>query len=228
MNMKPAIRLRHVAVFGGLLLSACAGTPQLAEVKEVYVCAAGECGPASQRYTSTEMLAGLYQLLKRSEGRDFTLCESDPSGHHCVSEGVGYFVMGGPIPGRGSQKHGRYANVQYDTTNHSVTATASNQLLFIGTPLACVDTKHTLTVRSADEIVGADENYYCNWVGVGNMTASFNYVVDYVDLDKGRLGGYWQHGVAGTGAGKGAGYAILQFPVAMPKGENWLKASAAP
>lgn len=228
MSMKSAIWSRHIVVVSGLLLAACAGTPQLAEVKEVYVCAAGECGPASQRYTATEMLAGLYELHKRSEGRDYTICESDPAGRNCVSEGVGYFVMGGPIPGRGSQKQGRYANVQYDAANHAVIATASNQLLFIGTPLACADTKHILTVRSADEIVGADENYYCNWAGVGNMTASFNFVVDYVDLDKGRLGGYWQHGVAGTGAGKGAGYAILQFPMAMPKGENWLKAGAAP
>ena len=217
------LRWRHAAVFVPLCLGACAGTPQLAEVKEVYVCAASECGPASQRYTATEMLAGLYQLLKRSEGREYTICESDPAGRHCVSEGVGYFVMGGPIPGRGSQSRGRYTNVQYDAASHAVTATASNQLLFIGTPLACADTKHALTVRSADEIVGADENYYCNWVGVGNMTASFNYVVDYVDLDRGRLGGWWQHGVAGTGAGKGAGYAVLQFPATMPKGENWLR-----
>ena len=222
------IRWRHAVVFVAVVLAACAGTPQLAEVKEVTVCAAGECGPASQRYTATEMLAGLYQLLKRSEGREFTLCESDPAGRHCASEGVGYFVMGGPIPGRGSQRRGRYAQVQLDAASHAVTATASNQLLFIGTPLACADTRHTLTVRSADEIVGADENYYCNWAGVGNMTASFNYVVDYVDLDKGRLGGYWQHGVAGTGAGKGAGYAIMQFPATMPKGENWLRAGAAP
>ncbi len=226
--MRPVTRGYGAAAFGGLLLAACAGTPQLAEVKEVTVCAAGECGPASQRYTASEMLAGLHQLLKRSEGRDVTICASDPAGHNCVSEGVGYFVMGGPIPGHGSQSRSRYTHVQRDPASHAVTATASNYLLFIGTPLACADTKHILTVRSADEIVGADENYYCNWAGVGNMTASFNYVVDYVDLDKGRLGVYWQHGVAGTGGGKGAGYAILQFPASMPKGENWLKAGAAP
>lgn len=217
------LRWRHAVIFVAVVLAACAGTPQLAEVKEVYVCAAGECGPASQRYSAGEMLHGLYTLLKQNEGTEYVICSSTPAGRNCDSEGVGYFVMGGPIPGRGSQSRGRYTNVQHDAASRVVTATASNQLLFIGTPLVCADTKHTLTVRSADEIVGADENYYCNWAGVGNMTASFNYVVDYVDLDRGRLGGYWQHGVAGTGVGKGVGYAVLQFPAAMPKGENWLK-----
>ena len=219
-------RWRHAVVFVAVVLAACAGTPQLAEVKEVYVCAAGECGPASQRYSAGEMLRGLYELIKQNEGTEYVICNSTPEGRNCDSEGVGYFVMGGPIPGRGSQSRGRYTNVQHDAASRVVTATASNQLLFVGTPLACADTKHTLTVRSADEIVGADENYYCNWAGVGNMTASFNYVVDYVDLDRGRLGGWWQHGVAGTGAGSGGGYCIVQFVAPMKKGENWLKAQA--
>ena len=48
--------------------------------------------------------------------------------------------------------------MQLDAANHAVTATASNYSLFLGAPIACADTKHTLTVRSVDEIVGVDEN----------------------------------------------------------------------
>lgn len=205
-----------------LVLHGCAaGTPQLAEVKEVTVCAGGECGPASQRYTVGEMLQGLYHLFKRSETADITICNSTPAGRNCDSVGVSYFAMGGWIPGWRSQDRVKYTNVQLDAANHAVTATASNYALFFGAPPACADTKHTITVRSVDEIVGVDENYSCAF---GNTTSS-NYVADYVDLDKGRFGVYWQratHGGLG-GNGSGSGYAIMQFPAAMPKGENWLR-----
>ena len=54
------------------------------------------------------------------------------------------------------------------------------------------------------------------------MTTTFSFAVESVDLDRGRLGGYWAHAVAGTGNGKGSGYAVIQFPRTMPRGENWL------
>lgn len=218
------MRLRHIAVLGSLLLAACAGTPQLAEVKEVYVCAAGECGPASQRYSAGEMLRGLYELIKQNEGTEYVICNSTPEGRNCDSEGAGYFVMGGPIPGRGSQSRGKYTDTRMDTANNTITLVVNNHLMFIGVSLACADTKRTIKVRSADEIVMADEPYYCNWAGVGNMTATWNFVMDYLDLDKGRIGGYWQHAVAGTGGGQGSGYAITLLSKPMKKGENWLKA----
>ena len=44
--------------------------------------------------------------------------------------------------------------------------------------------------------------------------------IDYIDLDKGRMGGYWAQERMGTGGGRGTGYAIMQFPAAMPKGEK--------
>jgi hypothetical protein len=57
---------------------------------------------------------------------------------------------------------------------------------------------------------------------VGTMSATFNFAVDSLDFNRGEIGGYWSHAVSGTGNGRGSGYAILQFPKAMPHGENWL------
>lgn len=54
------------------------------------------------------------------------------------------------------------------------------------------------------------------------MSASFNFMIDSVDFDHGRLGGFWKHGVTGTGIGRGEGYTLIQFPRSMPSGENWL------
>ncbi len=54
------------------------------------------------------------------------------------------------------------------------------------------------------------------------MTASFSFVIDSIDFYKGKLSGYWKHGVAGTGNGRSHGYMFVEFPKSMPRGESWL------
>lgn len=212
-----------------LMLTACAGLPRVDRVKEVHLCASGECGLAGKNRNASEMLNGIYQLLKHNEDKTFKICESNRSSRNCTKEGIGYFVMGGLVPGRGSASESKMTGVQVDPNNHTITATVSSYLKFeplflVSAPMKCVDHQTTITVRSADEIVMIDKNYYCRWMILANMIASFNVAIDYVDLDKGRLGGYWKHAVAGIGVGgKGKGYSIFQFPVKMAKGENWLK-----
>jgi hypothetical protein len=208
-----------------LLLAGCAGAPQVEKVTQIYVCAAEDCGPAGQSYTAPQLLRAVYRLLQKNEGKDFAICESDIQSRNCQSEGVSYFVQGGPIPGVGSQASGKMEKVKLDAANQSVTGTMSSYLRFIGIPLACAPHDTTVAVRGIDEITITDSPYYCNWMAVGNMTASFSFAVESVDFDKGRIGGYWSHSVVGNAGGKGAGYAILQFPDAMPRGENWLKAA---
>ena len=213
---------KAAAVVSWLLLAACAGAPQVYEVKEVYLCAADECGPAGRRYSTAQVLQALYRFFKANEGKDFKVCESDISTCHCASEGLGYFVMGGPIPGIGSQASGSLSDVKLDAANQAVRGTMTSALRFIGTPLVCASHPSTISVRTADEITITDEPYYCNWMGIGNMTATFSFAVESIDLDKGRIGGYWAHAVAGNAGGRGSGYGLIEFPERMPAGENWL------
>ena len=210
-----------IAALAVMLLVSCAGIPQLAEVKEVHVCAKGECIPAAQRYTSTHLLQGLYQLLKRSEGRDLTLCTSDPAGRNCASEGVSFFMMGGPLPGMASVAHGHISDVRLDETNRAIVMTINWQKRFLGVPLACTPQKSTVIVRSVDEIVWTDDGDVCTWLGVGGAYSSSNIAMDFIDFDKGRVAGYWSSGVVGMGGGKGSGYGLVMFPAAMQKGESW-------
>lgn len=204
------------------LLAGCAGAPQLYEVKSVYVCAAEECGQAGQRFSSSQMLRALHRLIRANDGQEFRICASDPKTRSCESEGVAYFVMGGPIPGRGGQASGRMSAPVLDMTTQTIGYRMASNLTFNGVPLACAEHDGRVTVRSADEIAMEDSPFYCNWMAVGNMTATFSLAIEAVDLDRGRLGGYWSHAVAGTGNGKGGGYAIIQFSNVMPRGENWL------
>lgn len=219
-----ALRLTPLAiiVLGTLLLSGCAGTPRLDQVDKVYLCAREQCGQAGQKYDAGSMFNGIYQLFRQNEDTVFKVCEADPASHACTEDSISYFVMGGPIPGKGSLEEGKIAGISVDQATNTLETTVASNMKFIGTPLVCADHTTVVKVLSADRITLEDRPYYCNWMAVGNVMASFNMAVDYVDLDKGRIGGYYAHAVSGTGMGKGSGYAVLRFPIRMSANENWL------
>lgn len=204
-------------------LVGCAGAPRTAGPGPVRICAAGQCAAAGQRYTDDQILRALNRLFQANDGAGFRFCNSDPGTRSCLDRDLGYFVLGGlVIPGRGSSSSGRLREVKLDAATRSIRYVMSMDLRFLGIPLLCADHGAVLAVRAIDDIVITDNPYLCNWMAVGVMTASFSFVVDSIDLDKGRLGGYWRHAVAGTGNGRGHGYALIEFASAMPPGEDWL------
>lgn len=227
--------LRQTAVnaacrcMAGLLLimaaagsAGCATTALPHETKPVRVCAADECSEAGQRYSAIQLLHALEQLFQANDGAGMKFCNSDSTARVCTDPDVGYFILGGFIPGRGSSSSGKVSQVKLDALNQSIRYVMAMNLRFMGIPLICADHNAVLAVNSVYDMTITDNAYLCNWMVMGIMTASFSFVIDSVDFDKGQLGGYWKHGVTGTGNGRGQGYALIEFPKSMPRGENWL------
>ena len=202
-------------------LAGCATTQRPHEIKSVQVCAAGECSEAGQRYSATQMLHALDRLFQANDGAGMKFCSSDPTTRVCAGDDVGYFILGGFIPGRGSSSSGKVSQVKLDAENQSIRYVMSMYLRFLGIPLLCADHSAVLAVKSVTDMTITDNTYLCSWMVMGIMTASFSFVIDSVDFDRGRLGGYWKHGMTGTGNGRGQGYALIEFPKSMPRGENW-------
>lgn len=198
------------------LLAGCAGTPKLHEVKQLYMCAEGECTPASRRYDSRDLIDALAALLKANNDQEFRICASDPQTRTCVSVGAGHFVMGGPIPGIGSAYAAKIWNAVAEPEQQRLVVQTQMYKNFIGTPVVCAAHQMVISVRSVDEVVGEDNPHYCNWMGVGNMTATFNFAVETIDIERGILAGYWAHALAGSGNGSGTGYAVWEFPKPLP------------
>lgn len=203
---------RSAALFSALLLSACAGTPKLHQIKELYVCAEGDCTPASRRYDQRDLLDALAALLRANNNQEFRICESDPRTRSCLAVGASHFVMGGPIPGIGTAYAAKIWDVAAQPEQQRLVVQAQMFKRFIGTPVPCVAHEMVIAVRSVDEVVGEDSPHYCNWMGVGNMTATFNFAIETIDLERGVLAGYWAHALVGSGNGSGTGYAIWEFP----------------
>jgi len=205
-----------------LLLTGCAAIPQQSNVKEVRICKAADCGTASQKYSSGQLLAGFEQLLKANDGEKVTICSSNPKTRACESVGACQFVLGGIVPGNGCSDSMVFTEIAMGKQPGQLDLKASMPLTFIWTPVYCVTTPATLSVRSPDEIALEFQPRFCSWMAVGPMGATFNLAVESIDLSHGQIGGYWSHAVSGGGNGRGSGYLVLKFPKAMPAGENWL------
>jgi hypothetical protein len=222
-NVAPPFLSSVLLVLLAAGFAGCVSNPPSRELKSVQVCAAEECVDANKRYTSEQMLYALDRLFQANDAAGMKFCSADPGTFVCKSDDVGYFVLGGfVLPGRGSSSSGKVSQVRIDAANRSIHYVMLMNLRFLGVPLLCASHDAVLVVRSVDDIAITDNPYLCNWMAVGIMTASFSFTIDTVDFDHGRLGGYWKHGVTGTGNGRGQGYALIEFPHSMPRGENWL------
>lgn len=214
-SLRVVLQLLGVA----LALAGCAGAPQQYAVKDVYVCTADDCSIASQRYSASRLAGMIERLLRANENQSATICSSDPTRRHCEEIGVCHFVQGGPLPGSGCSRAITFTSVSSQGQAGVIAIKADMARTFWGVPLACASMEGQVAVRSIDEISLTVSPHYCNWAGVGNMTATFNIAIESIDLERGQIGGYWQHAVAGTGNGAGSGYAVIKFPRGQIPGE---------
>jgi hypothetical protein len=211
-----------------LLVSGCTAIPQQQAVKEVHICYAEDCGTAGRKYSTEQLFAGFQQLLKANEGEKVTICSSNPKTRACESVGVCQFVLGGILPGNGCADHIVFSEIAMGDQTGQLALKADMPLTFIWTPVYCVTATAALSVRSADEISLDFQPRFCSWMAVGPMVATFSFTVESIDLNHRQIGGYWSHAVKGGGNGRGSGYAVLQFPKAMPPGIESLRVSGLP
>ena len=217
------VSLLLVLGLSAIFFPACASAPRVDEVKAVTLCANGRCAPVGAAFPRPRVLGGVYRLLKESERAPYRICEADPDSRRCKHKSISMFIQGGPIPGVGSMKQGKVTETEISPETGEVFYTVSTSLTFIGVPLVTTSHKSRIHLASDTRIVLMEDDYYTNWMAVGNQVMSFNLAVDYINLDKGEIGGYYGWASTGIGMGKGSGYLIMDFPAKMAAGDDWLE-----
>ena len=205
-----------------ILMAGCAGTVRIDRVKTVTLCVDGTCRPLDNTTDITALRGALYRLFKAGEGGRYIACQSSPDSRTCTSAGLSHYVQGGPIPGVGTLRGMEIEEVGYDPSTERIVAVVDPDMTFIGTPLITTRHKTVLTVDAINRVTLIDEDSYTNWMIVGNQILSFNFAADYIDIDRGILGGWYGWGVTGIGTGGGSGYTLLTFPSGGDR--SWLAA----
>ena len=66
-----------------------------------------------------------------------------------------------------------------------------------------------------------DEGYQCKMTTIGTTTVKTLFLIDYIDMDYGFIGGYYSIGLSGPAYGGGSGYMIMRLAKkALPLKEN--------
>ena len=73
------------------------------------------------------------------------------------------------------------------------------------------DSSLNFSVSGRGDFVLNSPNFNCRITELGETKMSMQFSFDYLDLEKGRLGGTYQASVQGDVIGGGSGYAVLQF-----------------
>ena len=76
----------------------------------------------------------------------------------------------------------------------------------------CKPAKSLLYVKNTENIVLEDSGYMCGMTTIGQTMIKTLFVIDYIDLDYGYIGGFYSVGLSGPAYGGGTGYMIIRLP----------------
>jgi len=203
----------------------------------VHLCRDRTCEPLTEdRRAKERLLVEMARFLRENLNREIVVREADGPAKTWtekdladLGEGASFFVQGGPMPGRALIKSIKFTDVLYvDRDNLEIKVTTKERATWNLMPVFSAETEGVLQIRSAQEI-----RFSKTFVGSWLVAASFfNYewLIDYIDLERGILGGHFS--IRGGGLlniGGGRGYQLLKGEgVKPPKAIAAVETPAAP
>lgn len=185
----------------------------------VTFCENRQCNTIKEIDSKQELLGKLSKLIKKNLNRNITLYETLPGkivgGLETASyfeKGFSFYVQGGPMPGVATVKTIKFTDIVYiDRENLEIKLRVSPRGTWNVTPLLFAEADAVISIKSTTEI-RYESFYLLTWMVVGTSVWSHEWLIDYIDVDKGILGGYYA--IKGGGPltlGGGKGYVQLSF-----------------
>ncbi len=193
------------------LLSGCAASLEGVKVEKVTLCENQRCRYLTDADSKEELLVKIFNLLKGSEDKDSDLFESSPENRTFKKKGIGFFVQGGPIPGKATRTSTKFTDVLYiDRENMEIKFKVLDKQTWLAIPVITATAEGILSMKSLTEI---KVNYsgFASGIIVGASGQSTEWLIDYIDLDNKVLGAHYAISIAGLGFGGGSGYHLVKL-----------------
>ncbi|MBL6946582.1 MAG: caspase family protein [Rhodospirillales bacterium] len=229
--MKWFSRFFPVAIAG--FLAGCAHPPPpmmsaYNPVSPVEICAGGECGLAGEKFALDDVAKAIGEMFRANGPGVWDFCVANRHDRRCVKSQLSYPVYGiitatGYVPGGALRAGARYDG------KRAVRFGVNIPTIVFDTPSVCDDARSNLSVRSPNNILWQSNPYMCSWGGgPKNIKAEGRYGIDYIDFDRGVMGGEFIIRVSEGGNGYTEGYAVTKLSVGMQEvREVWLRPKGA-
>ncbi|MDD4556312.1 MAG: hypothetical protein PHE89_03160 [Alphaproteobacteria bacterium] len=185
----------------------------------VVVCRAKECAPAKLSMSNEYIFNSLTHLLTNNNRQKALICEANPANHICTENFITLPIRVGITPAYMYIDSVKLTDVSIVKGSPQVNLVLNYNVTYNGQTPECTSARTLLYVKNSDNIVMEDSPYSCKMTTIGSTTIKTLFLVDYIDLDYGYIGGYYSVGLSGPANGGGTGYMLLRlqkdaFPLA--------------
>ncbi len=177
----------------------------------VVVCRSQQCAPAKLSMTNEYIYNSLVQLMDNNNYSTALICQASDTSHACLENYVTLPVKVGAVPTHAYIDSVKITDVILGKKHESMKLILNYNLTYGGQVATCSPAQSILFIRDIDHILLEDSQYTCNMTTIGTSSVKTVFIVDYIDLDYGNIGGYYSIGISGPAYGGGSGYMLLRL-----------------
>ncbi len=179
--------------------------------RNVIVCRAKQCAPLKISTSKEYIYNSLVQLMQNNNNEKALLCTADTGTHNCYMNYVSLPITVGITPAYMYIDYVKISDVHISKGNSSIKLLLNYNVTYNGQTPDCAPDSTLMFVKNTDNIVMEDDGYQCKMTTIGTTTIKTLFLVDYIDLDYGFIGGYYSIGLSGPAYGGGSGYMLLRL-----------------
>ena len=125
----------------------------------------------------------------------FLVCAADVGSHNCFENYVSLPITVGITPAYMYIDSVKISDITVNKGSRSINMMLNYNVTYNGQTPDCAPDKTLMFVKNADNIVMEDKGYRCKMTTIGTTTIKTPFLVDFIDLDYGFIGGYYSIGL---------------------------------
>lgn len=177
----------------------------------VVVCRSQQCAPAKLSMTNEYIYNSLLQLMDNNNYSTALICQASDTAHTCLENYVTLPIKVGIVPTNAYIDSVKITDVILGKKSDSMKLILNYNLTYGGQVASCTPSQSILFIRDIDHVLLEDSQYTCNMTTIGSSSIKTVFIIDYIDLDYGYIGGYYSIGISGPAYGGGTGYMLLRL-----------------
>lgn len=178
----------------------------------IVVCRTKQCAPAKLSMSREYIYNSLLHLLDNNNHQKALICAADPGTHSCTETFISLPITVGITPAYMYIDSVKITDLSIAKGNTSMNLILNYNVTYNGQSPDCKPAQTLLYVKNVNNIVMEDSGYMCRMTSIGQTMIKSLFVVDYIDLDYGYIGGFFSVGLSGPAFGGGTGYMIIRLP----------------
>ncbi len=184
----------------------------LRSASSVVVCRSKQCAPAKLSMSSEYIYNSLLHLLENNNHNKALVCQANPSSKTCLENYITLPIKVGITPAYLYIDSVKISDVIIKKGTNTLNLLLNYNVTYNGQTPDCTPSQSLLYVRNINHILLEDSGYNCKMTSIGTTSIKTVFVIDYIDLDYGFIGGYYSIGLSGPAYGGGTGYMLLRLP----------------